>query len=104
MGSWRSCGTGRTGPWTRCGRCCDGLKGLPDAIEATWPHAVVQTCVIHLLRNSFRFCSYKDRRAVAKALRPIYTAVNIDGRAKFNRLLAEGDPDGEVYEAWPAPS
>ncbi len=39
--------------------CCDGLKGLPDAIEATWPQAVVQTCVIHLLRNSFRFCSYK---------------------------------------------
>ena len=62
--------------------CCDGLKGLPDAIEATWPQAVVQTCVIHLLRNSFRFCSYKDRKAVAKALRPIYTALNAEAAAK----------------------
>jgi len=56
--------------------CCDGLKGLPDAIEATWPRAVVQTCVIHLIRGATRYCSYKDRKAVAKALRPIYTAVN----------------------------
>jgi putative transposase len=58
--------------------CCDGLKGLPDAIEATWPRALVQTCVIHLLRGSFRYCSYKDRKAIAKALRPIYTAPNAD--------------------------
>lgn len=56
--------------------CCDGLKGLPDAIEATWPRAVVQTCVIHLIRGATRYCSYKDRKAVAKALRPIYTAIN----------------------------
>ena len=56
--------------------CCDGLKGLPDAIEAVWPQAIVQTCVVHLLRNAFRFCSYKDRKAIAKALRPIYTALN----------------------------
>jgi len=56
--------------------CCDGLKGLPEAIETTWPQAVVQTCVIHLLRGSTRYCSYKDRKAVAAALRPIYTAVN----------------------------
>lgn len=56
--------------------CCDGLKGLPEAIEATWPQAIVQTCVVHLLRNAFKFCSYKDRRPVAKALRPIYTALN----------------------------
>lgn len=56
--------------------CCDGLKGLPDAIEATWPQAIVQTCVVHLLRNAFKFCSYKDRRAIAKALKPIYTALN----------------------------
>jgi putative transposase len=54
--------------------CCDGLKGFPDAIEAAFPHAVVQTCIVHLLRNSFRFVSYKDRAAVAKDLRPIYTA------------------------------
>lgn len=56
--------------------CCDGLKGLPDAIETTWPRAIVQTCVVHLLRNAFKFCSYKDRKAIAKALKPIYTALN----------------------------
>jgi len=56
--------------------CCDGLKGLPEAIETTWPQAIVQTCVVHLLRNAFKFCSYKDRKAIAKALKPIYTALN----------------------------
>lgn len=58
--------------------CCDGLKGLPDAIEATWPQALVQTCVIHLIRASTRFCTWKDRRAVARALKPIYTAANVE--------------------------
>lgn len=58
--------------------CCDGLKGLPDAIEATWPQALVQTCVIHLIRASTRFCTWKDRRAVAAALRPIYTALTVE--------------------------
>jgi putative transposase len=56
--------------------CCDGLKGLPDAIEATWPRALVQTCVIHLIRASLRFASWKDRKAITSALRPIYTAIN----------------------------
>lgn len=82
--------------------CCDGLKGLPDAIEATWPQAVVQTCVIHLLRNSFRFCSYKDRRAVAKALRPIYTAVNIDAAAEAldDFELEFGDRFPAIVRMW----
>jgi transposase-like protein len=53
---------------------CDGLSGLPDAIEATWPRALTQTCVIHLLRNSFRYASRKDWPAIAKGLKPIYTA------------------------------
>ena len=61
--------------------CCDGLKGLPEAIEATWPQAIVQTCVVHLLRNAFKFCSYRDRKAVAKTLKPIYTALNDDAAA-----------------------
>ena len=54
--------------------CCDGLTGFPEAIEATWPNTVVQTCVVHLIRASMRFISYSDRKAVAAALRPIYTA------------------------------
>ena len=56
--------------------CCDGLGGLPEAIEATWPRAIVQTCVIHLIRASLRYASWKDRKKIAAALRPIYTAVN----------------------------
>jgi putative transposase len=57
-----------------CMVVCDGLKGLPDAIEATWPQAVVQTCVIHLLRASFRYAGRQHWDAMAKALRPVYTA------------------------------
>ena len=53
---------------------CDGLTGLPDAIQATWPQALTQTCVLHLLRNSFRYASRKDWPALAKDLKPIYTA------------------------------
>ena len=56
--------------------CCDGLTGLPEAIEATWRHATVQTCVVHLIRAAMRFVGYQDRKAVAAALRPIYTAAN----------------------------
>lgn len=58
--------------------CCDGLKGLPDAIEATWPAANVQTCVVHLIRASIRYCSWKDRKRITAALRPIYTAVSVE--------------------------
>jgi putative transposase len=58
--------------------CCDGLTGFPEAIEATWPEVMVQTCVVHLIRASMRFVSYGDRKAVAAMLRPIYTAVNED--------------------------
>jgi len=53
---------------------CDGLKGLPAAIETVWPQAITQTCVVHLLRNSFRYASKKDWSAIAKDLKPIYTA------------------------------
>ncbi len=53
---------------------CDGLGGLPEAISAVWPAAVTQTCIVHLLRNSFRYASRKDWATIAKDLRPIYTA------------------------------
>ena len=61
--------------------CCDGLRGLPDAIEATWPQALVQTCVIHLLRASMRLCSWKDRKTIVAGLRRVYTAVNAEAAA-----------------------
>ncbi len=55
---------------------CDGLKGLPAAIETVWPQAITQTCIIHLLRNSFRYASKKDWAAIAKDLKPVYTAAS----------------------------
>jgi putative transposase len=53
---------------------CDGLKRLPEAIADVWPQAIVQTCVLHLIRNSFRYASKADWGQIAKDLRPIYTA------------------------------
>ena len=57
--------------------CCDWLSGFPEAIEVTWPESTVQTCV-HLIRASMRFVNYKDRKKVAAALKPIYTAMNAE--------------------------
>jgi putative transposase len=71
--------------------CCDGLVGLPEAIEATWPLATVQTCVVHLIRASMRFVSYKDRSAVAKALKPVYTAVTVEAAESALLEFAESD-------------
>jgi putative transposase len=56
--------------------CCDGLNGLPAAIEATWSKAMVQTCVIHLIRASMKYVSWSERKKAGAAMRPIYTAVN----------------------------
>jgi putative transposase len=54
--------------------CCDGLKGFPEAIEAAFPLATVQTCIVHQVRNSLAFVPYRDRKDVAADLRAIYTA------------------------------
>jgi transposase-like protein len=58
--------------------CVDGLKGFPEAIEATFPQAWVQTCIVHLIRASLRYVNYRDLKKVASALRPIYSAANAD--------------------------
>jgi putative transposase len=58
--------------------CCDGLTGFPEAIEATWQHATVQTCVVHLIRAATRFVGYQHRKSVAAALKPIYQAADAD--------------------------
>jgi putative transposase len=58
--------------------CCDGLTGFTEAIEATWPQTTVQTCVVHLIRAAMRFVSYGDRKAVAAALKPVYTAPTVE--------------------------
>ncbi|MCP4305480.1 MAG: IS256 family transposase, partial [bacterium] len=57
--------------------CCDGLKGLPDAIRTTWPEAEVQTCVVHLVRNSLRYASKKHWGKITRAMRAIYTAPTV---------------------------
>jgi putative transposase len=76
---------------------CDGLKGLPDAIGATWPLAVVQTCVIHLLRNTFRLASRKYWDPIAKDLKPVYTAAG--EQAAKERFAEFADHWGERYPA-----
>ena len=58
--------------------CCDGLTGLPDAIKVIFPDTVVQTCVVHVIRNAMRFVSYTDRKKIAKAMREIYTAPTLE--------------------------
>jgi len=57
--------------------CCDGLKGLPDAITATWPAATVQSCVVHLVRNSLRYASKKDWGAITAGLKSVYTSSTV---------------------------
>src|SRR5512132_4178787 len=68
----------------------DGLKGFPEAITAVFPQAQVQTCVIHLIRHSLAFVSYKDRKAVAAALKQIYKAKDADAGMTLLPDFAEG--------------
>ena len=67
---------------------CDGLKGLPDAVNTVWEQAVVQTCIVHLLRNSFKYASKRDWAEVAKDIKPVYTAPSesaaLDAFAEFS--------------------
>lgn len=71
--------------------CCDGLPGLPEAIGSIWPKALVQTCVVHLIRNSMRYASWKDRKAIAGALRPIYTAPTVEAAELALEEFADSD-------------
>ncbi len=57
--------------------CVDGLKGLPEAIESVFPHAEVQLCIVHMVRNSLKFVSYKDRKKIASHLKTIYRAATV---------------------------
>lgn len=73
--------------------CCDGLKGLPDAIRVTWPEATVQTCVVHLVRNGLRYASRKYWAKISGEMRDIYTAPTVEAaEARF----------GEFAENWRA--
>ena len=76
---------------------CDGLSGLPDAVGAVWPQTITQTCVVHLLRNTFRYAGRQHFDAIAKALRPIYTAPT--EAAAMERFLEFCETWGERYPA-----
>ena len=77
----------------------DGLKGMAEALGAVFPATTLQTCIVHLIRNSLDYASWKDRKALAAALRPIYTAPSAEaapGRARRLRARPVGRevPDG----------
>ena len=76
----------------------DGLEGFPDAITAVFPETIVQTCIVHLLRNSMAFVSWKDRKSLAAALKAIYRAVDADTAEKALTAFEAG-PWGQRYPA-----
>jgi putative transposase len=82
--------------------CVDGLTGFPDAIAAVFPQAWVQTCIVHQIRASLRYVNYRDRRALAKDLRPVYTAANADQALeeleRFDEQWGERYP--MIAQAW----
>jgi putative transposase len=84
--------------------CVDGLAGFPEAIEAVFPHAWVQTCIVHQIRNSMRFVTWKDRKAVVADLKPVYRAINADAAADaldaFDRRWGEKYP--MIADSWRA--
>jgi putative transposase len=76
---------------------CDGLKGLPEVVANAWPAAIVQTCIVHLIRNTFRLASKRDWDALKRDVKPIYTAVNAAAaRAALDELA---DKWGQRYAA-----
>jgi transposase-like protein len=74
-----------------CMVLCDGLNGMPEAVNRVWPQAIVQRCVIHILRNTYQYASKADWAAIAKDLKPVYTAPN--AQAAADRFL-------EFQEVW----
>jgi putative transposase len=80
-----------------CMVVCDGLSGLPDAVGNVWPQALVQTCVVHLLRNSFRYAARQHWDAIARALKPVYTAST--EAAATERWLEFAETWGDKYPA-----
>ena len=81
---------------------CDGLKGLPEVVGNVWPQAIVQTCIIHLIRNTFRLASKRYWDELKRDVRPIYTAVNAQAaRDAFDELAAKwGDRYPAIVKLW----
>jgi putative transposase len=85
-----------------CIAVCDGLKGLPDAITTVWELTTVQQCIIHLLRNTFRFASRKYWDQIARDLRPVYTAASeAEALARFEEFEEKwGKPYPAISRLW----
>ena len=84
---------------------CDGLKGLPDSVTAVFPRATVQTCIIHLIRNTFRYASRKYWEQISRDLKPVYTAPTIaaaeQAAMKTLYLVVRSlDPQGTGQTRW----
>ena len=82
--------------------CADGLKGLPESVEATFPQATFQTCVVHMVRHSLNFVPYQDKKAVAHDLKKIYTASTreLAAEALDDFELTWGDKYGVIVKSW----
>ena len=82
--------------------CVDGLKGFPEAIEAVFPHATVQLCIVHMVRHSLNYVSWKDRSAVAADLKHIYTSATVE-EAELRLAEFETQWDGQylpISQSW----
>ena len=68
----------------------DGLKGMPEALAAVYPATTLQTCIVHLIRNSLNYASWKERKPLAAALRPIYTAASAEAAQAARAAFESG--------------
>jgi len=82
--------------------CVDGLTGFPDAIQTVFPQAKVQLCIVHMIRNSLKYVSYRDRKAVASDLKMIYAATTVDlAEAMLTQFAAKWDKQyPNISDSW----
>jgi putative transposase len=74
----------------------DGLKGMPEALAAVFPATTLQTCIVHLIRNSLDYASWKDRKALAAAIKPIYTAPSAEAAMAQLEAFSQGPWGREI--------
>ena len=82
--------------------CIDGLRGFPEAIKGVYPKSDIQLCIVHMIRNSLRYVSWKDRKEVARDLKPIYQAGTLEGAQAALLKFGEkwNSKYAAIYELW----
>jgi putative transposase len=82
--------------------CADGLKGLPEAVETTFPETIFQTCVVHMVRHSLNYVPYTDKKAVAADLKKVYSANTVELAAEYldDFELTWGDKYPAIVKSW----